>query len=217
MKRILLTLTVFAMLTGVASAAVLWDQSDYNSEWSGLINSQSGCVNAFSGVTYYTASDITVYDEVTFNSITVYFEGTEPQPGTAVEAILWIAPRTGALPVYPGDDPVAQGITVPVTATNLGDAWAVTASGLNITMAPGDYWVALTPAFPVGDFGPATALNTNTFVGIDSASIEECGWNNPPFWGNYNPGFDTAILIEGTIDVVSTEGETWGGLKAIYR
>ena len=220
MKKLLLTLAALTMLTGVASADVLWDQSNFDPNWSGFWNSESGCALNWSGATVYAANDIMIGDEVTIEKITTYYDQLEFGIESATLAYLWIAPKAGTLPVNGVDNPLTQGTLVTVTVSTMTDpatAYVVTADGLNIDMAPGDYWIALTPIFPAGFWGANFNITCLDPWGDSTASWEICAQVNNETWQNVVPGNDASILIEGTINVVATEDETWGGLKALYR
>ena len=214
MKKLLLTLCLLVAMAGIATADVIWDQSDYDVNWAGYWNSETGC--APFGGTIHVANDITIFDYVTVNSITTYYTKFDFGFMGVNEAYLWIAPRTGALPVTGTDNPHDPGLLVPVAVTDVGGAFAVTASGLNVVLTPGDYWFSLTPIAPSGPWGPEFNIVSNTTIGMDSVAIEFCGFF-PPAWVEGQPGLDASILIEGTVDVVANEDVSWGQVKALYR
>jgi len=220
MKRTMLIILALVLMTGAATADVLWDQSNYDPNYGGFWDSESGCSLDWTGQTFFTACDIELGVSSTINSITTYYDMLEFGIAGATQAYLYITPKLGALPVYPSDDPLTQGTLVPITVGDDtgsgGNAWVVNASGLNVSLTPGEYWVVLTPIFPNGFWGPSFHIRSQDNWGDDSPWIEYCGYDAPA-WVNGNPGNDASILIEGTVDVVAVEGETWGGLKALYR
>lgn len=219
MKKLLLTLAALAMMANVASADILWDQSNYDPNYSGFWNSESGCAISWSGATVFAANDIMVGDQVTIQKITTYYDRLEFGIESATQAYLWIAPKAGALPVSGTDDPLSQGTLINVTVDAVSDpnAYMIIADGLNLALSPGDYWIALTPIFPAGFWGANYNITSLDPWGDATASWEICAQVNDQIWQNVNPGNDASILIEGTIDVVATEGETWGDLKALFR
>ncbi len=221
MKKLLFTIAMLTMLTSVAGATVLWDQSNYDVNYGGFWNSESGCAFDWSGATVHQANDIMVWDEITIESITTYYDMLEMGIEGATEAYLWIAPKTGSLPVDGTDDPRNPTILVPVTVTNDtgtgGNAYVLTASGLSIDLAPGEYWVSLTPIFPGGFWGPSYNIRSMDPWGDDTAFWEICAQIGGLTWGNSWAGNDASMLIEGTIRVVPTEHMSWGDTKALFR
>lgn len=216
MKKVLLTLAALAIFASGASAEVLWDQSDYDDvNLFGIWNSESGCF-PFGG-TYHTANDIQIYDQVTINSISTYYTAYSFEfPGTT-EAYLWIGLKSDSLPITGTDIPSDPALLVPVTVEqNAAGHNVLKAEGLSISLTPGEYWVSLTPVAPAGPFGPEYNIASLSNWGDDSAKIEFCGLNAPE-WLVASPGKDASILIEGTIDVIAVEDQTWGQLKATYR
>jgi hypothetical protein len=218
MKKLLLTLALIAVSAGSAGAAVLWDQSNWDPNYSGFWNSQSGCAIDWTGATVFAANDIKIYDEVTINTITTYYDQLETGVASATQAYLWIAPKTGAMPDNVSDDPLAQGTLVNVTVTDSGTgAYVVTADGLNEELSPGDYWISLTPIFPAGFWGASFNITCLDPWGDSTASWETCAQIGGQTWQNVNPGADASMLIEGIIRVVPTEKTTWGEVKSLYR
>ena len=92
---------------------------------------------------------------------------------------------------------------------------SLTVSGLNISLAAGDYWIMASPTVPDGpgfrEFHMASIDN----IMDPSAWIEFGGWL-PGSWGANFDGLDGAILIEGDA-VVSTESASFGGVKSLFR
>ena len=216
MKKILLTLAALAIAASGASAEVLWDQSDYDDvNLFGIWNSESGC--APFGGTFHVANDIQLDVQVTINTISTYYTNYSFEFAGTSEAYLWIGLKSGNLPITGTDNPSDPGLLVPVTVVQ-NDAGhnVLMAENLSITLTPGEYWVSLTPIAPGGPWGPEYNIASLSNWGDDSAKIEYCGMNAPE-WLVASPGKDASILIEGTIDVVATETQPWGNLKALYR
>ncbi len=221
MKKLIFTLAMLTLLTGASSAEVLWDQSNYDPAYSGFWNSESGCAFDWSGATVHQANDIKVWYEVTIESITTYYDMLEMGIEGATQAYLWIAPKTGPLPLDGTDDPRNPTTLIPVTVTNDsgtgGNAYVVTASGLSIDLSPGEYWVSLTPIFPGGFWGPSYNITSLDHWGDDTAFWEICAQIGGLSWGNSVAGSDASMLIEGSIRVVPNENMSWGDTKALFR
>ncbi len=222
MKKLLIALAVVSLFATVATAEVIWDQSEFDTGYS-MWHSESGC-GPFSGATIHLANDIQIYDQVTVNQITTYYTmGAHPMD-YVTEAYLYIGLKTGSLPVDGVDEVHDDSLLVPVTIATVdpgnGGSWyyTVVASDLDISLAPGEYWVSMTPAnYDVGPAGPNYHYAAINIWGDDVAGNEYCSTMSPPAWANYHPGRDASMLVEGTIDVVATEGQNWGTLKALYR
>ena len=129
--------------------------------------------------------------------------------GSVTSAVLYIEPKTGATPV---GDP-GTGTSVTCSAVTLGNGFLeVSASGLGVSLAEGEYWVGLTPATP-----NANNIHVSVAaVGNDSPTYDAFGFP-VPMWAAWSPGLDGAMLIEGEMGAVAVDASTWGGLKAIFR
>ena len=216
--KLVTTLAALAVLTstGTTRADVLWDQSNYDVFGAGFFNSVSGSPPF--GLTVYTVSDITVDGSGWHvESISTYFTNIDATWGDVVsQGYLNVYPKIGSLPIDGTDVPAAHP-TVAMTATDLGNGvYQVTASGLNLDIAPGDYWIGITPIAPSGFFGPEIQFSTSTFLGAEAASWDAFADPGPPAWFNFQPGVDPALLIEGTRPT-PVDGSSWGQLKALYR
>ena len=206
----LAVLCVVVLLASVASADVLWDQSDYDIWGMGYFNSESGSPPF--GMTWHGANDVTVADGWNLDSITSYYSALDPAWGTAItQGYLHVFPKTGPLPV---EDPTLSPI-VPMSGVLLGDCFEVTASGLGLYLAPGEYWLGLTPIAPSGPMGPEIQLSSMTFLGTETVSYDAYGM--PTMWFVFNPGLDAAMLVQGTVAGTPVEETTWGSVKAMYR
>jgi hypothetical protein len=221
MKKLLLTVAMLTLLVSAAGAETLWDQSNYDPNYSGFWNSESGCAFDWTGGTIHQANDIMVYDEVTIESISTYYDMLETGITGATQAYLWIAPKTGPKPVDGVDDPrnptTLVNITVTDDSADGGNAFVVTASGLSWDLSPGEYWVSLTPIFPGGFWGPSYNISSLDSWGNDTSFWEICAQIGGMSWGNSYPDHDASIKIEGSIRVVPTEHRSWGDTKALFR
>ncbi len=194
-----------------ACADVLWDQP-YDPGWGmGFFNSESG--GPPFGMTWHGANDVTVLDAWNVESITSYYSALDPSWGTAItQGYLHVFPKTGVLPV---EDPTLSPV-VPMSGVLVGDHFEVTASGLGLYLAAGDYWLGITPIAPSGPMGPEIQTSAAVLVGDETVSYDAYGFPMP-MWFVFNPGLDAAMLVEGTIASTLVEESTWGGIKAMYR
>jgi hypothetical protein len=217
-----LKLTTLAVLSAVlvapmAAADVLWDQSDFDPFGPGFFNSESG--GPPFGITMHAVNHITITgDAWDIDSITTFYSNLDPAWGTGiVTGYLHVFTKSGPLPIDGVDDPTASPLVAMSAALQM-DHWTVTASGLDLKLAPGEYWIGITPVAPSGPFGPEIHLASLTLVGDATASYDPFAFPGPPAWFNFNPGVDASILIEGMVQQpVSVEASTWGGVKALYR
>lgn len=208
MKSVLTLTAALGITAAAASADVLWDQStlvDVQPDGvagpgdGGVFNMDSG-TDPFSGIQQYAASDVSVgAGGWNINSITQWYDLLFSDNSLFLNAVkISIFPKTGPLPAA-SDDPIAgsQVITVPAAldVTNS----SITASGLNINLAPGEYWVNMTALANPGSFissFQAIQSITSDVYGDDSATFGFGAWsavNYPDHASN-----DLAIKIEGT-------------------
>lgn len=172
-----IALTAAALLAAsTASADVLWDQQGYTTTSGGTWNhydadpSDNGPLGNATAQ-WFAVGDITVGGggwEV--DSITTYHRwGRDDFSSTVTQAYLHVFPKTGTLPTASNDPLASPLVTVSVIAGADGGQirHAVTASGLDLDLAAGDYWVGLTPLFD-GTF--PTAHLSSSIVG-DPSSI----------------------------------------------
>lgn len=196
-----------AMLSSSAALGdVLYDQSAYTSDYSTTHISVDQEFADFPTYSSYMADDVSFATGVTINVVSTYYTMEGNWGPGITQARLNIFAKTGSLPGA-GDDPTA-GIVVDVTFTNLGDAWQVTASGLGIDLAAGDYWFALTPMADFDPFGQAFHYFTapSTLVG------DQIAFRNPS--GGFGVGTEwqtiadayggptdanMALMVEGTV------------------
>lgn len=160
----------------------------------------------------------------TINSVIYYYyldTGTPPVSGTALLNIFW---ETGSLPTS-ADNPVS-GTTVNITYNAIdSNLYTLTASGLNIILSPGDYWIGLTP-----DLATATAVldvinddepvvgNPAAYINPGGGAGRGTGWQSA---SNLLTGFgDASFVITGSLSTPSapepdTLPETAGVLSAL--
>lgn len=196
-------------LAGIASADTLWDQSAID------LNSQMSMANwtktsGFGQREAYGMSDVTVpAGGWTIQSITVWAGTLAFNDPTS--ATLNIFPKTSSLPTA-ANNPRSialggSGVVVPAVTSfieingNSGQfAREITSSGLNIVLAPGNYWIGLTPKFSGADADnqwPALNLYGNSQA-VRFASPLDAAWSdNAALLGQ--PATDGAILIQGIV------------------
>lgn len=208
MKTCVLVAAVLAAAgSSVCSADILWDQSAIS------LSSQISMANwtktsGFGQREAFGMSDVTVpAGGWTIQSISVYM-GTLAF-NTPTTATLNIFPKTSALPL-PSNNPrtVANGgsgQTVSVTNSmfeingNSGQfANEFTVSSLNIVLAPGDYWIGLTPLY----LGSSTDNQWPAVSQIGSSQSVRFAFPLDPTWSDNAallsaPPTDGAILVQG--------------------
>jgi hypothetical protein len=161
-----LALVAVAAFTATATADVLWDQSNYNSGINAFVDQE---FDDFPSYSSYMVMDV-VSTGWTVQSVSAYFTLGSGNWAGVTQARLNLFAKTGSLPGA-GDDPTA-GSTVAVSLTNLGDTWEITASGLNIDVPAGDYWIGLSPLTNFGAQGQEFH-RAAPIIGEDTA------WRNP--------------------------------------
>jgi hypothetical protein len=211
MKKLLLVIAALTLSVSAANATILWDQSVVDPANTYM---DSYSIGPWGDVIVYGACDFNLGAPATITSVTTWYTaGGEWVDGT-YDVLVDVFAKTASTPVTGVDDPVATGVTVSGTLTTVGDGtMALTVTGLNISLAAGDYWIMASPTVPDGpgfrEFHVAAADQIMDF----SAWIEYGGWMTPS-WGARS--VDGSILIEGDA-VVATESVSFGGVKSLYR
>ncbi len=205
-----MSIRMISIVTGVigvgaasASADVLWDQSAYDAGAPGFFNTVSG--GPPFGQTVYTVNDVTVGDPEGWevDSITIFVNSLGGGITAASSGVLHVFSGSDPLPGV-GDDPTASpSVAISVALVDAPtDTYSITASGLDLDLAAGDYWIGITPIAPAGPFGSAIHLSATSLVGDASASYDAFPFPAPPggpAWFNFNPGVDASLLIEGAV------------------
>lgn len=210
MKKVLLTIAAIAMFASAASADVIWDQSATH-DVDQFMNSISA--GMWGTVIIYSASDINVTVPATITNITTYYTNTGQWVAGSYPAVVDVYAKTGATPVTGADDPL-NGLAVTIDLVDVGGMFEVRATGLNIPVTAGEYWVVLTPEIADGPSFREFQWAAAAPWGDDSCNIEFGGWL-PPAWAP-SGGLDGAMKIEADV-TVATDESTWGQFKAIYR
>jgi hypothetical protein len=200
-----MTLAAAGLAANAASAAVLWDQSvpDTSPTGVGLVNTYSP---GFNGSIAYGVNNVVVpASGWTVQSVSVYFSNFN-DPGTS--GILNIFPKSGSLPLA-GNNPQASptGAGTPVSLGSIDFVYdnqgirEYTASGLNIVLAPGEYWIGLTPVQAAGFFGADNQWSTVNPIGVGTAVRlygPDSGWANYGGLAGASASLDGAMKINGT-------------------
>ena len=200
-------------LVGAAQAdtAILWDQSPIN--LAAPVRLPNAIAAGLDGSTLFGRSDVHAGGGGwVVNRVATYYSGLSWFDGGVTQAVLNVFPKTGSLPTAANDPRVTfgSGTLVDVTRTQFDlDGNGVAAyqvSGLSINLAPGDYWIGLTPIGPSGFFGPDLQWVTSNYFGASQASrgYPDTGWLDTDTLFNAfgSPGIgnvDGAISITGDI------------------
>jgi hypothetical protein len=171
-------------------AGVLWYQAP-NTSATAYIDQEFPDYSTYST---YQVHDVTVgAGGWNIQSITGYYtdgHSTIPWPATA-SVLINIFPQTGSLPV-PGDDPTA-GTVYPASLSVVGASTVVTAGGLSINLAAGNYWIGITPIIAFGVYGQEYHQQADAVIGDYSAV------RNPGNGFGYGTGWGTYALIGGSL------------------
>src|SRR5262245_56282521 len=143
------------LLASAAGAEVLWDQSNLMpTPYDGALNESANSCSPTSGNTkVHIAQDVHFDAPVHITTVRIY--ETPGNVQTATAAYLWIHPKNGVLPTTSSDSLEFAGIQVPITPVTVGPNGPaqyvrVSATGLDIELPAGDYWVSLTPRHNFG-------------------------------------------------------------------
>lgn len=205
-NKILAASVLVAGCAGVSRADILWDQSqiDIGPHGVGAANSVSP---GFNGYTIFAVSDVSVgAGGWNVTSVSTYFSALSWFEGDVSSAVLNVFSKTGNSPTAannPRANPTGQGSLVTVTMNGMdvggNGVWEIRASGLNINLAEGEYWIGLTPVGPSGGFGPDLQWSSTSHYGVGQKyrAYPDSGWRDEAT--DYGvPAFDGAMLIQGT-------------------
>jgi hypothetical protein len=168
-----------------AGAAELWDQSsvlaDYWAQPPIVTSQEFPPPDPFGAYSSYTMNDITTDGQNwVIQEVTVYYSRySSPSPwvGVVQQARLNVVPKTRALPYNSFDPTSGQLVNVtltPFTQNNV-NYLAITASGLNIPLSAGAWWVGLVP------LAPLASINNYQEVPVQTPVLKEneTAWRNP--------------------------------------
>lgn len=206
-------------IAGIDRGPTLWDQQPDPAR-SAYVDQNFGDFPSFST---YMVSDVSFGTNVTITDvITYYTQGSGGWPIGAATGTLNIFAKNGSLPGG-GDDPTA-GTTVNVDISVGANGLEVRASGLNINLAAGDYWIGLTPDLDFSSFGQEFHQNSTSFVGDASAARNPGGgfgvgtdWVDAGQTFGGEADYDAAITILGTPAPGTLALLGMGGLVATRR
>lgn len=195
--KTLLSLSMLAALAA-SSHAVLWNQSDYTLE--GIVDQE---FSDFADFSTFAVGDITLSSASNITSVSTLIGFFTNQAGwmSVNSARLNIFSKTGP---FPTQDPTTGTV---VSATNTlfnatDNIWEFKASGLNINLAAGSYWVGLTPISNFGTNGQAFHATTGTQIG-DSSKLRNPGggFGFGTEWSEFSAiGFangDATLIVDG--------------------
>jgi MYXO-CTERM domain-containing protein len=223
-QRLVIAALGAAFVAASANAAVLWDQSALNWPGNAYPNSISGAPPF--GSTSYTVCDVTVGGGGwTVDSVSMYFGRILSNWDIDVtQGRLNVFAKTGGMPG--ATDIPSTGALVPMTAVSFFDDtvqqayYKVTAAGLNLNLAPGEYWIGITPVAPGGFFGPELGLAAASTVGDYSpywSPFTDFGLPPAETWTNYSGNQDAAIQITGVPSPAGLSLLGLAGLAAARR
>jgi hypothetical protein len=193
---------VLAVVGGIGvHATTIWNQSNYNTGNSALANQVFG--PAGPQYTSYIVDDVVVDPGGwAIDSVTGYFLGGGlPATGTAT---LNVFSESGTLPLGT-DDPTAGGTVNVVYTLQPDGSYSVTASGLNLNLTAGNYWIGLTPILDFGTYGQVYQFTTSSAVNGNPAAFinPNGGFGLGAAWrgaSGINPALgDAAMLIDGVV------------------
>jgi hypothetical protein len=194
---------LLVLLASAAGAEVLWDQSNWITNTEGSVDISSSSCSQISGNTkVHIADDVHFDNPVHITTVRIYETFGNVQAAT--QALLWIHPKTGVLPTTVSDSLELAALTVnitPVTETvGANQCVRVSATGLDIELPAGDYWVSLTPKHSLGVF-PYTVhlITTGPVVGDPSPAIVACTSNSTWLYPLDPNRPDYAMKIEGEV------------------
>lgn len=227
MRRNLFAALLASTLAGAAQADIIWDQSDIDTGPTSVSFVDGTYIGGFFGnYSNYVVSDIHISSESLVQSVTVFYSNIGFPEVTS--AVLNIFPKSGTTPLASNDPRPVVGsgqLIVPVIGGYIDDNQAVmtvTADGLSIVLAPGDYWVGLSPTLPDGFFGGELHWSTTTDTNYGDPSVGRYYDSfGPGAWGGSGAdpaGRDAAIRIEGIIPAPTSAGAlALAGLAAARR
>ena len=193
-----------ALLLSLASAAgaeVLWDQSNWDPALNGTVDLSSASCSPISGNTkVHIANDVHFGAPVHITTVRIY--ETIGAVQTATQALLWIHPKNGVLPTTVSDSLELAALNVNITAVNeTPQVVRVSATGLDIELPAGDYWVSLCPKHSYGGVAPYTyhLITSGPVIGDPSPAIVACTSNSNWAYPLDPNRPDYAIKIEGEV------------------
>lgn len=184
-----------------AQADILWEQAPDGSG-TGVVDQEFSDFPTFST---YLVNDVTFAGDVNISAVTTYFTNNFSGGGfvTGTTARLNIFSND---PLQASDDPTV-GASVTVVITETGSHLTVTASGLNIDLLAGDYWIGLTPVLDQATFGQEFHVNAAVVGDLTQARNPGGGFGFGSDWTDATDfvratDFEGALLVEGSSRVI---------------
>jgi len=194
-----------------AHAMTLWDQSTIAPAGPAIAASNS---SGFGGLFVHSVDDVTVpASGWVITKITQYYSAFEPNWTGLTQGFINIQPKSGGLPTSAPvtvQSPMSC-VTDAAQSAALGQQVFAISATVNISLAPGDYWIGLTPTKGATLNGVNLMWPSNQ-VGDPVASYTMSA--GP--WKDQYPGWDGAFKIEGDLPVPA-KNSTWGNVKAYYH
>jgi len=190
-------------LATTAGAEVLWDQSNWHPTQGTIDLSSTSCSQISGNTKVHVANDVHFDSPVHITAIRIY--ETTGTVEAATQALLWIHPKNSVMPTTVSDSLELASLLVNINSANetIGPDTRVrvTASGLDIELPAGDYWVSLTPRHNFGGTPPYSyhLVTTSAVVGDPSAAIVACTSNSTWTYPLAPSLYDYAIKIEGEV------------------
>ena len=207
-----LTASLLAVaLSAPAQAMILWDQSTIVPAGPGIAASNSP---GFGGLFIHSVDDVTVpASGWVVAKITQYYSAFEPNWTGITQGFVNIQPKTGPMPTsnpVTVQSPMSCVVDAAQSALLGQTVFAVSAT-VNISLAPGDYWIGLTPT-KSATLNGVNQMWPSAQVGDPVASFQ----STVGPWSNFYPGWDGAFKVEGDLPVAA-QNSTWGNVKAFYH
>lgn len=238
------TLTLAAVIgvagTSASALDILWDQQGYGTGSGGTWNHYDATPATPNGNfinQWFAVGDVSVGgDGWNVDSVTTYHRGSPRNDNfsnVVTQAYLHVFPKSATLPTA-GDAPLASPIVSVSSVLGVDGGvlrHAVTASGLDLDLTPGDYWLGLTPLFE----GTANTAHLASSIVGDPSSIYVTSANTinqfafivpsaQDVWvtledGSAGTDYDIALTVQGTVipEPTSLALLTLGGLLVARR
>jgi hypothetical protein len=198
-RRVIAALAVTALLVapGYSKADILWDQAP-DPDALAFVDQRFSDFPEFST---FLVNDVVFNTQVNVDSISVYFTDINQSWPAAGTATLNVFLNDGTLDT---EDPLA-GTQVAINLIDTADGLTVVASGLNLNLAAGTYWIGLTPNFDFGQFNQEFHQQTSGIIGSETWARNPGGgfglggdWQTGgTLFGQ--PPFDSALRVEGSV------------------
>ncbi len=156
---------------------------------------------AFDAYDFFMVMDVSFGGAVNITDITTYYTAGRWPLGAGTATMNIFVNDGSGLPA-PVDIP-DNGASVATNAVPFGAGQAITASGLNIDLAPGDYWVGLTPEVEFGLYGQQFPEAATPDGGPDHSASRNLngGFGMGTDWFSSQ---DRGSVVDGAITILGT-------------